>query len=93
MLPSNNGGKEISPSYVKVYPNKFYQDYKISTNKKVSRKTVICITPENSLRSTTSYLMTIEASNFIEGKIPQDHPENAKFGTDGSEKLVGMMQD
>ena len=36
--------------------------------------------------------MTIAASNFIEGKIPQDHPENTKLGTDGSKKLVGMMK-
>ena len=37
--------------------------------------------------------MTTPASNFIEGKIPQDHPANTKLGTDGSRKLVGMMQD
>ena len=37
--------------------------------------------------------MTIVASNFVEGKIPSDHPENTKLGTDGSQKLVGMMQD
>ena len=36
--------------------------------------------------------MTIAASNFIEGKIPQDHPENTKLGTDGSQNLVGIMQ-
>ena len=37
--------------------------------------------------------MTIADSNLIEGKIPQDHPENIKLGTYGSPKLVGMMQD
>ena len=37
--------------------------------------------------------MTIADSNLIEGKILQDHPENTKLGTDGSQKLVGMMQD
>ena len=37
--------------------------------------------------------MTIADSNFIEGKIPQDYPENIKLGTDGSRKLVDMMQD
>ena len=37
--------------------------------------------------------MTISASNFIECKIPQDHPANTKIGTDGSQKLVGMIQD
>ena len=36
--------------------------------------------------------MTIVASNFVEGKIPSDHPENTKPGTDGSRKLVGMMK-
>ena len=60
---------------------------------KVSRKSFLCIASENYLRSTTSYLMAISASNFIEGKIPQDHPANTKLGTDGSQKLVGMMQD
>ena len=29
----------------------------------------------------------------MEGKTPQDHPENTKLGTDGSLKMVGMMQD
>ena len=38
-------------------------------------------------------MMTIEASNFIEDKIPQYHPENTKLGTYGSQKLIGMMQD
>ena len=37
--------------------------------------------------------MTIVASNFIEGKIPKDHPEDPKHGTDGSQQLVGMTQD
>ena len=37
--------------------------------------------------------MTIAASNLIEGKIPKYYPENTKLGTDGSRKLVGMMQD
>ena len=37
--------------------------------------------------------MTISAPNLIEGQIPQDHPENTKLGTNGSQKLVGMMQD
>ena len=37
--------------------------------------------------------MTISASHFIDGKIPQDHPSNTKLGTDGSQKWVGMMQD
>ena len=37
--------------------------------------------------------MTIAASNSVEVKIPQDHPENTKLGTDGYRKLVGMMQD
>ena len=59
MLPSSNGGKEVSPSCVKVYLNEFSQDDKISTKKKVSRKTVLRIASENSLRSTTSYMMTI----------------------------------
>ena len=82
MLPSSNGGKEIGPSYVKVYLNKFSQYEKISIKNKVSRKTVICIASDNSLRSTTIYLMNITDSNFIEGKIPQDHPVNTKLGTD-----------
>ena len=37
--------------------------------------------------------MTTADSNFIKGKIPQDHPENTKLGTYGSQKLVGMVQD
>ena len=37
--------------------------------------------------------MTIVPSNFIQGKIPQDRPVNTKLGTDGSRKLVLMMQD
>ena len=37
--------------------------------------------------------MTIAASHFIEGKIPQDHPSNTKLSTYGSQKLIGMMQD
>ena len=37
--------------------------------------------------------MTIAASNYIEGKIAQDHLANIKLGTYGSEKLIGMMQD
>ena len=41
---------------------------------------------------TKSYLMTISASNLIEGKIPQDNLENTKPGTYGSQKLVGMME-
>ena len=43
--------------------------------------------------STKGYIMTISASNFIEGEIPKYHPENTKLGTDGSQKLVGMIQD
>ena len=92
MPPSSNGGKEVSPSRVEVYLNKFSQDEKIIIQKKVSRKTVIFIDSENSLRSTTRYLMTIAASNLIGGKIPQYHPANTKLGTYGSQKLVGMMQ-
>ena len=37
--------------------------------------------------------MTTVASNFIEGKRPQDYVENTKLGTYVSQKLVGMMQD
>ena len=81
MLPSSNGGKEISQSYVKVYLNKFSQYEKISIKKKVSRKTVLRIASENYLRSTTIYLMKITDSNCIEGKIPQDNPVNTKLGT------------
>ena len=36
--------------------------------------------------------MTISDWNFIDSKIPQDHPANEKLGTDGSWKLVGMMK-
>ena len=93
MLPPSNGGKEVIPSCVKVYINKFSQDEKIRNKKRFARKTVLRIASENSLRSTTTYIMTIAASNFVEGKIPQDHPENTKLGTEGSRKLVGMMQD
>ena len=71
----------------------FAQDEKIIIKKKVSSKTVLSIASENSLRSTTSYLMTVAASNFVEGKIPQDHSANIKLGTDVSQKLVGMIQD
>ena len=87
-LPSSNGGKEFSTQCVKVYLNAFYEDEKISTNKRVSRKTVIFIAVYNYLRSTTSYLMNISASNSIEGKIPKNHPENTKLGTYGYQKLV-----
>ena len=93
MFPSSNGGKEVSTSCVEVYINKFSQDEKIIIRKKFSRKTVLCIASDNSLVYTTSCLLTIESSNFIQGKIPQNHPENTKLGTDGSRKLVGMMQD
>ena len=68
ITPSSNGGKEIRPPCVEVYLNKFSQGEKISIKKKVSRKTIINIASENSLRSTTSYLVTIVSSNFIEGK-------------------------
>ena len=37
--------------------------------------------------------MKIAASNFIEDKIPQDHPANKKLVTYGYQKFVGMMQD
>ena len=37
--------------------------------------------------------MTTAVSNFIEVKIPQDHPANKKLGTDGPRKFVGMIQD
>ena len=43
MPPSSNGGKEVSPSWVKVYLNKFAQDEKTIIKKKVDRKTVCCI--------------------------------------------------
>ena len=89
--PSSNGGKEVIPSCVKVYLNKFSQYEKIIIKKKVSRKTVLRIASENSLISTTSYIMTIAASNFIEGKIPKNHPEITKLGIDRSRKLVGTM--
>ena len=93
MPPSSNCGKEVSPSCVKLYLNKFSHNEKISIKKKVARNTVLSISADNSLRSTTIYLMTTEASHFIEGKITQDHPENTKLGTDGSRKLVGIMRD
>ena len=73
MFPSSNGGKIVSPSCVKVYLNNFAKDEKIVINKRVARKTFLCIASENSLRSTTSYLMNVAASNCIEGKIPQYH--------------------
>ena len=87
MSPSSNGGKEVNLSYVEVYLNKFAQDEKIIFKKKVTRKTVLRIAPENPLMSTTSYLMTIAASNSIEGKIPKDHPANIKLGTIFSELI------
>ena len=87
MFPSSNGGNEVSPSCVEVYLNNFSQDEKIMIKKKVSRKTVLRIASENSLMSTTSYLMTIAASNSIEGKISKDHPENTKLGTIFSELI------
>ena len=92
MPSSSNCGKEVSSSCVEVYFNKFSQYEKIIINKKFSRKTVLRTASENSLRSTTSYLMTIESSNFIEGKIPKYHLANTKLGTYGPQKLVGMMQ-
>ena len=75
MPPSSNGGKEVIPSCVEVYLDKFAQDEKIIIKKKVSRKTVLRIASNNSLMSTTSYLMTIAASNSVEGKIPKHYPE------------------
>ena len=93
IFSSSNGGKEVIPPYVKVYPNKISQYEKIIIKKKVVSKNVFCISSDNFLRSTTIYLMTILSSIFIEGKIPQDHLENTKLGTDGSQKFVGMMQD
>ena len=36
---------------------------------------------------------SIAASNFVEGKIPQNDPENTKLGKYGSQKLVSMMLD
>ena len=53
----------------KIIPQRISQDEKISTKKKVSRKTVLRIDAENSLRSTTIYLMTMAASHLIEGVI------------------------
>ena len=93
MFPSSNCVKGVIPSCVEVYLNKFSQDEKIIIKNKFSRKTVLSIASENSLSSTTSYIMTITASNLIDVKIPQDHPANTKLGTDGSQKLVGLMQD
>ena len=43
MFPSINVGKEVSPSWVKVYLNKFSQDEKIIIKKKDYMKTVLCI--------------------------------------------------
>ena len=79
MLTSINGGKEVRPSCVNVYLNRFSQDEKIITKKKVSRKNVLCIASENPLMYTTSYLMITEASNLIEGIIPQYNPGNTKI--------------
>ena len=87
IFPSSNGGNDVSPSYVEVYLNKFSQYEKTISKKKVSRKTVPRIASENSLISTTSYLMTIADSNSIEGKIPKDHPSNTKLGTIFSELI------
>ena len=83
MFPSINGSNEVS----QVYLNKFAQDEKIIIKKKVSRKTVLLIASDNSLMSTTSYLMTMTASNSIEGKIPKYHPANTKLGTIFSELI------
>ena len=77
----------------KSIPQNISQYEKISIKNKVSRKTVIHIAADNYLRSTTRYIMTISASNLIEDKIPKYNSENIKLGTDGSQKLVGMMQD
>ena len=82
-----------SVALTRRYLNKFSQDEKIITKKKVSRRTVLRIVSDHFLKYTTSYIITISVSNFIEGKIPQDHPANTKLGTDGSQKLVGMVQD
>ena len=87
MFPSSNGGNEVSPSCVEVYLTKFSQDEKIIIKKKFSRKTILRIASENSLMSTTSYLMTIAASNYIEGKIPKHHSANTKLGTIFSELI------
>ena len=87
MSPSSNGGNEVSPSFVEVYLNKFAQDDKIIIRKKGSSKTVLRIASENSLMSTTSYLMTIADSNSIEGKIQKYHPANTKLGTIFSELI------
>ena len=61
MFSSSNGGKEVSPSCVKVYLNKFSQDEKIIIKKKVARKTVLRIVSENFFRSTTSYLIIMSS--------------------------------
>ena len=81
MPPLSNGGKEVRPSCVKVYLNAFAQDDKISIKKKVSRKIILRVASQNSLRSNTRYLPTMAASNFIQGKISQDHLSNTKLGT------------
>ena len=92
-LPSFEGGKEVSPSTVRTYLNEFAQDENISIKKKVAKKTVLRIAAENSLRSTVSYLMTIAATHFIEGKIPPNHPARTKHGTSGAQKMVELIKD
>ena len=92
-LPSFSGGNEVSPSTVPTYLTEFAQDEKISMKKNVAKKTVLRIAAENSLRSTVSYLMTIAATHFIEGKMPTNHPARTKHGTAGSQKMVNLIKD
>ena len=93
MFPSSNGGKIVSPSCVKVYLNNFAKDEKIVINKRVARKTFLCIASENSLRSTTSYIMTITASNLIDVKIPQDNTQDPRRSEERRGSWVSRTQD
>ena len=92
-VPSTDGGKAVSRKTVKVYLEEFAQSKSISIKKKVQNKSILRVAAENSLRSVTTFLMTVAATHFIEGKMPENHPAKKKLGTAGARKFYNKIKE
>ena len=58
----------------------------------VKKKTLIRIASKNSLRSVMPFLLVVSVTHLIEGKVPMKHPAKQKLGTDGSKKLLMLIE-
>jgi hypothetical protein len=92
-LTSSDGCNEVADSTVNVYMEEIAQCKQIGISSNIMKKTLVSIASENSLHSVMTFLFVIAGTHYIKGQIPMKHPSRSKHGTDGSKKLLLLIEE